>query len=149
MSTGTVQSAKVTIVKDLRKDILALSFVNDSGGELFSGQEVTLKTDGTIDKRDAGTELPLGTVKIGAVDSERVVVYTVFKHSVKGIATGGALDAGVYVKPNGTLDSSNRPQYVAIGDEEYALGLTITSALEDAEILVGIMESPVLTPAGA
>jgi len=141
MSTGSIQDAAVVVMTDLRHDALQLSFVNDSGALLTPGQEVTLKTDGTIDKRDAGTEVPLGIVVVGGDDGKRVTVRTYFTAVIKAKAIGGAINAGVLVKPNGLKDATTGvPEYVAGTSSDYAVGMVIKGAAENGQMIVGILD---------
>lgn len=142
-STGTVQSAAAQTITDMRHDVLQNQYVNDSGGALEPGMEVILKTDDTIDKRDAGTEFPFGIVVLGGADGEKVTIRSFFQSIIKGIATGGAITSGVFVKPNGVLDANDKPQYVAVAAGDYAAAHVLVGAAEDAEITIGILESPV------
>ena len=147
MSTGSIQSAAVVIMTDMRHDALQFTFVNDSGGELTDGQELILKTDGTIDKRDAGTEIPFGVVMIGAANGAKVTARTFFTVTVKAKAIGGAINSGVFMKPNGNKDSTtNIPEYIAAVSGDYSVGLVINGAAENGELLIGILDGPVLLP---
>lgn len=139
MSTGTIQDAAPQVITDMRSDALQLSFVNDSGAALAAGDEVILKTDGTVDIRDAGTELPLGVVIKGAADGERVTVRTPFTAVIKAIATGGTINAGSFVKPNGSKTLSI-PQYVVVSANDYAIGLVLKGATVGNAIVVGIVD---------
>ncbi len=139
--TGTIQDAAAMVITDLRSDALQLGFTNDSGEALTKGQEVTLKTDGTIDKRDAGTELPIGVVVKGNDDGKRVTVRTYFTAVVLGKAKGGALTAGELVVPNGTKDSTTYvPEFIAATSSDYAVGVVLKGASLDGEIKVGILD---------
>jgi len=139
--TGTIQESAPLVITDMRSDALQLGFVNDSGGVLTPGQEVTLKTDGTIDKRDAGSDIPLGIVIKGGADGERVTVRTYFTAVVKGKAIGGALNAGVLVKPNGLKDATTFiPEFVASTSSDYTVGMVIKGALLNGAIIVGILD---------
>jgi len=139
--TGTIQNAATVIISDLRHDALQLSFVNDSGITLTPGQEVMLKTDGTIDKRDAGSEIPLGIVVVAGENGKRVTVRTYFTAVIKGKAIGGAINAGVLVRPNGNKnDTTFIPEYVASTTADISVGLVIKGATQNGEILIGIMD---------
>lgn len=144
MATEKVSASAKKVVYLERDDVLVLGLYNDSGDVLKQGQEVIFKTDGTIDVRDAGGELPIGNVTIGAADGERVAVRTYFQDAVNGIATDGAINAGVPVVPTGAVDSYGRPLYVAAAVSEFFVGVVIEGGLEDTEIKVGILNSPVL-----
>lgn len=139
MSTGTIQDAAPLVITDMRSDALQLSFVNDSGDDLVAGDEVILKTDGTVDKRDAGTELPLGIVIKGAADGERVTVRTPFMAVLKGVANGGTINAGSFVKPNGSKTNS-LPQYEVVSANDYALGLVLKGGIAGATIVIGVVD---------
>lgn len=140
--TGTVDSSAPQVITDQVSDALQLSFVNSSGAALTQGQEVTLKSDGTLDKRDAGTDKPLGIVMVGAVDGARATVRTPFIAVVNAIAIGGTINANTYVKPNGTKNSDNYPQYVACAAGDYASALVIKGGAVNTVIKVAILNAP-------
>lgn len=144
--TGTVTNAAAQVITDLKSDSLQLGFTNDSGAALTEGQEVILKTTGLVDKRSSGTTKPLGIVIKGGANGERVTVRVFCTAVVNAIATGSTLNAGVYVKPNGTKNSDNYPQYVAVASGDYAVGYVIKGGTATSVIKVGIMDSPVLIP---
>ncbi|MAX80381.1 MAG: hypothetical protein CL843_09415 [Crocinitomicaceae bacterium] len=144
--TGSIHNASVTVFQDQKHDALQLGFTNDSGGDLVKGQEVYLKSAGGVDKRTDGSTIPLGVVIVGAEDGEKVTVRTFFTVSVTGVAKTNALNYGVAVVPNGTVDSSGRPEYVAAGASVNYCAITIKGGAADSEILVGILDSFHTTP---
>lgn len=141
MSTGTVQAAENNVIRDLVSDALQLGFTNDSGGDLSEGQEVIFKTNGKLDKRDAGTELPVGIVVKGGANGEKVTIRTFATAVIMGVATGGAIEEGTPVKPNGSL-TSGVPQYVAAVAGDYCVGIACVGAAQDASMRVMIMNAP-------
>lgn len=146
MSTGTIQDAAVQVITDLRHDALQLGFTNDSGADLKRGDEVILKTDGTVDIRDAGSERPIGIVVVGGADGDRVTVRTYFTAVMNAIATGGAIVAGVPVVPNGSK-TDGVPQYIAAVATNYYCAITLNSVAQDADVVVGILDGISQLPA--
>jgi len=139
--TGTIQNAATVVMTDIRHDALQFSFVNDSGAALTEGQEVTLKTDGTIDKRDAASDIPLGIVVVGAANGARVTVRTFFTAVIKAKAIGGTINAGVFVNPNGNKDATTHiPEYILATGNNPSVGLVIKGAAQNGSITVGIMD---------
>ena len=144
--TGTIDNAAPQVITDLKHDALQLGFTNDSGAALSEGQEVILKTAGTVDKRSSGTTKPIGIVIKGGANAARVTVRTCFTAVLNGIAKGGTINAGTYVKPNGTLASDGKPQYVAAASGDYSLAIVVKGGVVDSEIKIAILDSPVLLP---
>lgn len=118
-----------------------LTLVNDSGGNLEPGQEVIINGDLTVDKRDAGTEFPIGVITVGGADGEKITVLTDFKTDVKGIAKGAPLTAGAFVKPDGTLGADNRVNFVATAAGDYASAVVLQGGAAAGEIYVGVLRS--------
>lgn len=137
--TGTIQDAATLVITDMRGDALQLGFTNDSGGALAAGDEVCLKTDGTVDLRDTGTQKPVGIVVKGGADGTRVTVRTPFSAVIKGIATGGTINAGSFVKPNGSK-TGGIPQYVVVADNDFSMGLVLKGGTASSTIIIGIMD---------
>ena len=141
MSTGTIQDAAPLIITDMKSDVLQLGFTNDSGETLTPGQEVTLKTAGTIDIRDAGSDIPLGIVIKGGADGTRVTIRTYFTAVIKGKIVDSGINAGQLVVPNGSKDSTtNIPEFVAGTSSDYAVGMALNAASEDGAITIGILD---------
>lgn len=139
--TGTIQSAAPQVITDITNDALQVSFVNTSGGALVSGQEVTIKTNGEVDKRDAGTELPHGIVIVGGANNARVTVRLFGQAIINAIIKLAGANAGALVKPNGTIDATGVPQYVATTDGDYVSGYVIKGGLVDTAVKVLILNS--------
>ena len=117
-----------------------MGFINDAGEELKKGQEVILKADGTIDKRDAGSETPIGIVMKGGADGERILVKTFYTALVYGIAKGGAINAGSYLKQDSTKDAYDRFNYLVIAGTDKSISQAITAADEDAVMTIGVID---------
>ena len=144
--TGTIDNAAPQVITDLKHDALQLGFTNDSGAALSEGQEVILKTAGTVDKRSSGTTRPIGVVIKGGANAARVTVRTCFTAVLNGIAKGGTINAGTFVKPNGTLNADGKPQYVAAVAWDYSLAIVVKGGAVDSEIKIAILDAPVLLP---
>lgn len=144
--TGTIDNAAPQVITDLKHDALQLGFTNDSGAALSEGQEVILKTAGTVDKRSSGTTRPIGVVIKGGANAARVTVRTCFTAVLNGIAKGGTINAGTFVKPNGTLNADGKPQYVAAVAGDYSLAIVVKGGAVDSEIKIAILDAPVLLP---
>jgi hypothetical protein len=143
--TGTIQPASNQTLKNWEKDCVHLSFVNDSGAALVVGQEVTLKTTGKVDKRNAGTDVPIGMVWIGGADQERVTVRLNCNLTMKAKAIGGTLNAGTFVVPNGNIDSTyETPEVIAAAEGDYVTMIVIKGGLANAQIILGWLKSPFL-----
>lgn len=138
MSTETLGGSKpVVVINDRHEGALYKSFVNDSAVTLVVGQEVTLKANGTIDVRDAGTDKPLGIVYKGGVVGDKVVVLVHGHAIVTGVVTPTA-DAGAHLKPTGVV-SSGKPVYVAAVAGDYVSAMLLeqtTGASQTKRILV-------------
>lgn len=141
--TGSIESEAPQVVTDWKSDALQFGFTNDSGVELKQGREVILKTTGLLDKRSAGSEIPLGVVVIGGIDGARCTVRTGFTAAIKAKAIGGTLNAGTYVVPNGNVDSDGIPEYIAAVAKDYATGYVIKGGAANASIKVGILDTAV------
>lgn len=141
-STGTIQSAFKTIVKFFERESLDLTFKGTV--DLTDGQEVVMNGANEVTIRTTGTKLPIGTVKGKGFAGYPVTVQTFFQKTVQGIAFGAGLNHGATVKPNGTVDSLGRPQYVIVVDGDYCAGIVISGAVSGGEVRIGILRSPVL-----
>lgn len=144
--TGTVDTVAPQVITDLKSDALQLGFTNGSGAALTEGQEVILKTDGTVNKRAAGTSKPIGIVIKGGADAARVTVRTCFGAVVNGIAKGGTINPGTYVVPNGNKNADSKSEYVAAASGDYALAIVIKGGAVNAEIKIAILDAPVNLP---
>lgn len=142
MSTGTIKNAFKTIVKFFERESLDLTFKTTV--DVTEGQEVVMSNTNEVTKRTTGTKLPIGTVKVPGLAGENITVQTVFAKTVQAIAYGAGLNHGATVKPNGTVDSDGRPQYIIVADGDYCMGVVLSGADSGGEIRVGILRSPVL-----
>lgn len=144
-TTGTIQSEKNQTLKNWDKGRLQISFVNDSGGTLYPGMEVTLKTTGKVDKRNAGTDVPVGIVMVGGADQTRVTVRLYCTITIKAKAIGGTLNPGSWVVPNGNIDSTYEdPEVIAAAEGDYVSMIVLKGGIANAQILVGVLNSPFL-----
>lgn len=143
-STGSVMAASKTLSKHQESYPSFLTLTNASGGELKVGQEVNIKasTNLSVEKRDAGADFPCGIVSVGGLDGERVTILTTFHSTLKAIAKGGSLVAGVFVKPNGTYNAAGMPEYIVAVDGDFVSGQVISGNLVDGEIEIGMLRAP-------
>ena len=146
MTTGTVQSASVTLSKHKESNQLNLALTNAQGAEVFHGQEVKISGDLGVALRAVGTEIPIGVVSVGGLDTVEVTIATNFERTLKVIATGGTLTAGQEVKPNGTR-TLTVPQYVAAITADKVSAVVLKGATIGLEALVGILRAPYVKPA--
>jgi hypothetical protein len=142
MATTSIQNAPKTKKKYYEPHSLDLTLRNGSGGDLIDGQEVFLSAANTVNKRTGGAQYPVGTVKIGGENGKLVTVATSFVCDMKGIATGGNIATGAFVRQNGTLNAEALPQYVVAAAGEFATGVVIAGANSGLEIRVGVLRVP-------
>lgn len=139
--TGTIQSAASQVVANEDHDRLQLSFVNGSGGELVQGQEVTLKSDGTVDKRDATTENALGTVVVGGANTNKVTVRINCTRTLNAHAKGGTLTAGTAAYPDGTFDADGTPNYLTQSSGVVS-AIVLKGNTVGGAVIIGILNAP-------
>ena len=145
MTTGTVQNASVTLSKHKETKQVNLTLTNAEGAEIFHGQEVKVSGDLGVALRKVGTEIPIGVVSVGGLDTEEVTISTSFERTLKVIATGGTLTAGGEVKPNG-VRTLTVPQYVVAATADKVSAIVLKGATVGLEALVGILRSPYVKP---
>lgn len=137
------------IIRYKEEGYLALSFINDSGAELKVGQEVILKTNGKLDKRDAGTEYAIGIVEVGAADGKKVTVLcTNIAAVIWGEASGDLSNEGQFVKPSGAVDATTGyPIYAAVASGDFAQAIVLEGNTTGNNIKVGILRTAHIVPA--
>lgn len=141
-STGTIQDEAAQVIFNKAGHRLTMTAVNDSGARLNPGTEVILKSNGTLDKRDAGTEFPLGVVEIGADNGNRPTVSLNGNMLMEVAPSTGTINAGTFVKPNGTVNAAGYPVVVAAVAGDYASMLVVKQATAPALIKVLVLHSP-------
>lgn len=147
--TGTVMDKAAQTIKNMNSDCLQVSFVNDSGGILYEGQEVILKTTGLIDKRTTGVQKPLGIVVVGGADGKDITVRVYCLMILRAKAIGGTLNAGTFVKQNGNISTTTGAvEVVAAAEGDIVSHYVLKGGAANAEITVGVLYSPlvVFTP---
>jgi hypothetical protein len=132
---------KTTLVQNVEHDGLVLTF--SAGAALKAGQEVRISGNNTVNTR-TGTQYPIGVVIADAANSENVAVRVNLAQDLAAIAKGGTINAGAFVKPNGSFNGDGTPQYVAATTGDYALGIVISGGAVDTVIRVGILKAPVV-----
>lgn len=149
MATETSMTKSVTLSRDAETYGVFLSFINDVNSALVAGQEVFISGNGIVTKRLLGSSFPAGIVTVGGAVGDLVTVHTPFQRTLKAHAKGGTLAAGVFVKPNGTLNADGKPEYVAaapvLGD--FVSAIVLKGGAVDTEIVLGILRTPI--PLGA
>lgn len=155
MSSETSMTASKTLHRHEEQGLLFLTLTNSDGATLKVGQEVVLENNLTVQKRSAGSEFPIGVVTVGGIDGDLVTVATCFQRTTLAIAKGGTINVNTFVKPNGTVQASGIPEYVAavapiysngtttsvLGD--YASGIVLRGGNVDTEIVVGLFRQPI------
>lgn len=145
MSTGTIQNAALQVIGNMKHDALQYTFTNSQGAALAKGDEVYLHTDGSVKLRNAGTQRPLGVVVVGGDDGERVTVRTYFTVEMDVINnSGGDVDAGDLLVPEGVKDADGRPQYVAAVATNLVCAVALVPASDGTVVRVGILDSMVV-----
>jgi hypothetical protein len=142
MATTSIQNASKTKSKYYEPHSLDLSLRNGSGERLIDGQEVFISGANAVTKRTTGAQYPIGIVKVGGDNGEYVTVATSLTRDIKGIATGGTLAVGAFVRQNGTLNADGLPQYVAVTTGQYAMGIVLQGGTAGTEIRVGVLRVP-------
>jgi len=111
---------------------------------LVAGEEVNIEsaTNMSVEKRDAGTDFPIGIVTVGGAVGEKVTIATCLQRTCLAMAKGGTLNAGALVKPNGTFNASGVPEYVATASGDYVSAIVLSGGVVDTEITIGILRAP-------
>ena len=156
MTTGTVQSASVTLSKHRETKLVTLTLTNGEGAELFHGQEVSLTGNLEVSKRDVAAQKSIGVVSIGGLDGEEVSIATAFQRTLKVIAKGGTLTAGDQVLPDGTRDANGLPGYAvsaptALTAEDAAVvdatyGTEESGVINNIRTRLGELEARIVAP---
>lgn len=145
--TGTVEGAAPEVLSDMRNEALQWGFTNSNAGPMVQGQEVFLKSDGTVDLRVDGSKPPLGVVIIGGETTKRVTVRVFATALAMGIAKGGTVVAGTMVVPDGTLDATNKyPGYKTAVSDDLSCGLVIKGGTVNSVIKVAIIDGFTVIP---
>ncbi len=142
MATETFKVANKTIVHENEYVTFQTSQV------LEVGQEVYISANRTVSKRTAGTQVPIGTVSTPSRTGDtNTVVKTFFSRVIQGIAKGGTIAAGTFLKPNGNVSAADQlPEYVAAAANDYASAVVINGGAVDSIIEIGVFESLVRIP---
>lgn len=138
-----IQSAEISLITRKERYALVMSFENGEGADLAQGEEVYVNDDFEVSKRDLGTDFPIGVVLKGASNGEQVTVLTNFSATGPAIIKTSATTAGSFVKPNGTLETDGRPQYIAAVANDYAQAIVLDGGSADQEIIIAHLRHPV------
>jgi len=140
--TGTIQTKQKTLSPFMQPGLLALNFAIAAGeDDLKEGQEVFMSGDNEVSERDSGTDYPIGVLKQDAVAGEDVSVEVNLSRDMKAIASG-AIAAGVFVKPTGTVDAEGLPQYVAVAAADFVSAIVLVGGGDTDVLRIGILKSP-------
>lgn len=139
--TGSIQATPTQVINNMTSDVLQLSFLSSDAAAMKAGQEVYQHTDGSIKKRTTGTQKPLGILMSDCPIGERGLVRVPFHLVLTATVKTANLNAGVEVKPDGTLDADGYPNYVAAVSGDYVQSLTIKAGLVGAHVRIGILQS--------
>jgi hypothetical protein len=144
--SGTSMTASTTVITHQNHAALELTLINGSGATLYQGQEVNIKasTNYTVELRDAGTDFPVGVVISNAVvDGDRVAVKVPFVQVLKVHAKGGTINAGAFVKPNGTRNADGLMEVVGTTTTgDYVDMVVIKGGAVDTILEVGQLAAP-------
>lgn len=143
--TQTSMTASITVITHQNHSALALTLTNGAGETLYQGQSVNIKsaTNYTVEKRDAGGDFPAGTVLKGGADGDKITVLVPFKAVMKVHAKGGTINAGVFVKPNGTRNADGLMEVVGTTTSgDYVDMVVIKGGAVDTVLEVGVLEAP-------
>lgn len=143
MSTGTVQNPALQVIRNMRGDSLQYTFTNgEASTALVPGDEVYLDTDGEVLLRTTGATIPLGVVIVGGEAGERVTVRSFFTMEMVVINnSGGDIDSGTALIPEGTKNSDGYPEYTSAVSTNLSCALALTAATDGNEITVGVFDS--------
>lgn len=144
--TGTIQKPTPTLVVHKAQGTLELTFTNASGARLEAGHTVVLSNNMAVGKRATASAntFPTGVVTVGGEDGEQVTVATPFAMVQKAVAKGGTLAVNALLVSNGNIDATSKvPEYVAASTGDYANAVVLSGGAVDAEILVGILHTPI------
>jgi hypothetical protein len=116
--------------------------VDTANAVKFAG-EVILNTNGNIRPRTLGTQYPIGIANNDGLAGEKVTVACNFKAIKRGAnATGGVVNAGVFLKPSGTQDANGYDNYVAVAALDFVYAITLNSVANLGVVELGLLETP-------
>lgn len=124
---------------------LACAFVSSDAGDITCPHEVVLQADGTIQRRTNGTDIPIGMAFNGGSNGDEITVDTIL-HNTDLANVLAATDAGVLLRPNGTLVDINgvqSMQYVPAVAGELAIAISLEQVAGAGNIRVGQLRAPI------
>ena len=133
---GTKPTIKVVMEESYA---LAVGFV--AASDLTRGQVVKLKTDGTVDKIAALTDMPIGVVTVAAKTGERATVQTSFAAIVKGEASGSVTTSNALAVESFNVTNKRDEYKVAIATNVVS-AIALSDAADGVELEVGILRTP-------
>ncbi len=113
------------------------------------GETVKLNSNGTVSPVTAVTDIPLGTVMVGQRHGDvanLITVQTPFRAIVRGQANA-AITCGQRVAALATVTSAGGEKltdYKTAVATNYVVGQALSSAVDDAEVKVGLYYTPYL-----
>lgn len=143
MSTESIHAAPVTLSKHAETEAVRLTLTNGSGAAIKEGREAVISGDLTITHRTLGTQFPIGIVTVGGPTSDKITVHTCFQRTLKAHAKGGTINAGTFVKPNGTYNADGTPEYVAAVAGDYVSAIVLKGGAVDTILELGILRTPI------
>lgn len=145
MSTESIQNPSKTLSKHYESYGVFPSII--AGATIGVNQEVYISANNTVTKRSVGTQFPIGICTKGGVVGELVTIQANILRDTLGIAKGGTINAGVFVKPNGNVNANGIPEFVAAVAGDYANAIVLAGGAVDTEIKVWILRSAHIVPA--
>lgn len=120
------------------------SFEVDASNTVKAGQDVFLHTNGKIRavSTSTGAQFPIGYALKDGAAGDLVPVVTNFRAIFKANnATGGSVNAGVFLKPDAT-QTGGYDDYVAVANGDYVQAITLEGGASLATIQFGLLYSP-------
>ena len=138
--TGPIMNAVNQVITDMDN---ALQFQFTTSAAIAAGQEVALNTDGTI-KLKAAADYPIGVCIIGAASGGRATIRLNASERLVGAAGAAAINSGVLVTPDGTINANGYPNYIAAVTGNYSRAIAMSvAAAQNATFAILLLEATV------
>lgn len=145
MSTESIKNPSKTLTKHYESYGVFPSMI--AGNAIGVNQEVYISGNNTVSKRTTGTQFPIGVCTKGGTTGELITVQANIMRDSLGIAKGGTINAGAFVKPNGNVNADGIPEFVAAATGDFANAIVLAGGNVDTEIKVLILRSAHIVPA--